>query len=107
MAEQNGQLLPGTYQVFVQSEGGDLRDQEIVLTPPPTNSPNDPINWSPWRKYWHSSLVLFVTALTAATSNDAGSAADGELKYYIFGDWTLLTLRSSICRHVKRPWYLL
>lgn len=29
------------------------------------------------RKYWHAFLVCFVTGLTAATSNDAGSAGDG------------------------------
>ncbi|KAK4498209.1 hypothetical protein PRZ48_010866 [Zasmidium cellare] len=77
MADENGQLLPGTIQMFVQGESGDLRDQELTLTPPPTNSPNDPLNWSPWRKYWHAGLVLFITALTAATSNDAGAAGDG------------------------------
>lgn len=76
-AEQDGTLLPGTIQMFVQGEWGDLRDQELTLTPPPTTSPNDPLNWSPWRKYWHAGLVLYITALTAATSNDAGAAGDG------------------------------
>ncbi|CAK4034435.1 MFS-type transporter [Lecanosticta acicola] len=79
MAEQNGEFLPGTIQMFVQGESGDLRDQELTLTPPPTNSPNDPLNWSRVRKYWHASLILFITALTAATSNDAGAAGDGML----------------------------
>ncbi|KAK4613923.1 hypothetical protein CLAFUW4_09376 [Fulvia fulva] len=79
MEEANGELLPGTLQLFVQTEDGDLRDQEITLTPPPTNSPNDPLNWSPWRKCWHAALVLYITALTAATSNDAGAAGDGML----------------------------
>jgi len=76
---------------------------DIVLQPQPTDSPNDPLLWwvsrwslhvvrshlkelagwlltsnrSPLRKYWHAFLVCFVTALTAATSNDAGSAQDG------------------------------
>lgn len=66
--------------MFVQGESGDLRDQELSLTPPPTSSPNDPLNWSPWRKYWHAGLVLFVTALTAATANDAGAAGDALLE---------------------------
>ncbi|WPH00637.1 Hypothetical protein R9X50_00346700 [Acrodontium crateriforme] len=48
----------------------------IRLIPDPTNSPNDPLNWSKWRKYWHSTLVLFVTGFTAAIANDAGSAGD-------------------------------
>lgn len=50
---------------------------DIVLSPQPTNSPNDPLNWSLPRKYWHGFLLCFITALTAATSNDAGSAQDG------------------------------
>ncbi|EME81046.1 uncharacterized protein MYCFIDRAFT_26224 [Pseudocercospora fijiensis CIRAD86] len=79
MAEPTGEFLPGTIQMFVQGESGDLRDQELTLTPPPTDSPNDPLNWSLWRKYWHSTLVLFVTALTAATANDAGAGGDGML----------------------------
>ncbi|EGP86637.1 unnamed protein product [Zymoseptoria tritici ST99CH_1A5] len=73
------EVLPGTLQLFVQ-DGGHLRDQEITLTPPPTTSPNDPLNWSPWRKYWHATLVLFITGLTAATSNSAGAAGDGMLE---------------------------
>ncbi|PIA96064.1 putative MFS-type transporter [Cercospora beticola] len=79
MAEPGGEFLPGTIQLFVQGESGDLRDQELVLNPTPTDSPNDPINWSPWRKYWHATLVLFITAMTAAISNDAGAASDGML----------------------------
>jgi MFS family permease len=50
--------------------------EDITLVPEPTASPNDPLNWSPWRKYWHAALVLFITAFTAATSNDAGSVSD-------------------------------
>ncbi|KAF5650041.1 major facilitator superfamily domain protein [Fusarium sp. NRRL 52700] len=51
----------------------------VTLNPQPTNSPNDPLNWSPWRKYWHAFLVLFIVGLTAATSNSAGSASDALL----------------------------
>lgn len=80
MADPDGQMLPGTIQMFVRGDSGDLHDQELILTPPPTNSPNDPMNWSPLRKYWHAALVLYVTALTAAISNDAGAAADGLLE---------------------------
>ena len=50
--------------------------ENITLIPQPTHSPNDPLNWSKPRKYWHAALVLYITALTAATSNDAGSAGD-------------------------------
>lgn len=65
--------LAGTDRI-IETEG-----HEAVLIPHPTNSPRDPLNWSPLRKYWHAFLVLFVVGLTAATSNDAGSASDSLL----------------------------
>ncbi|KAJ5361494.1 hypothetical protein N7541_002338 [Penicillium brevicompactum] len=50
---------------------------EVQLIPTPTDSPDDPLNWSRARRYWHSLLVLVFVALTAATSNDAGTAGNG------------------------------
>jgi MFS family permease len=49
----------------------------IILTPPPTSSPNDPLNWPFARKVLHCILVCFVTGFTAATANDAASAQTG------------------------------
>lgn len=79
--------LPGTRRMFdgdgqmLLVPGGDAnslkKHGDIVLVPQPTDSPNDPLQWSMARKIWHTALVCFVTALTAATSNDAGSASDG------------------------------
>lgn len=79
--------LPGTRRLFdgeghmLLVPGGDAtslkKHGDIVLVPQPTDSPNDPLQWSLPRKIWHTALVCFVTALTAATSNDAGSASDG------------------------------
>ncbi|KAL1987345.1 hypothetical protein VTN96DRAFT_4061 [Rasamsonia emersonii] len=62
--------LPGTSRLLDQGD--------IVLSPPPTKSVNDPLNWSKPRKYWHAFLVCFITGLTAATSNDAAAAQFGE-----------------------------
>ena len=74
--------LPGTSRLVEDAEHNAtshlLRHGDIVLSPQPTTSPNDPLNWSLPRKYWHAALVCFITALTAATSNDAGSAQYGE-----------------------------
>lgn len=56
-------------------------DEDIKLIPEPTNSPNDPLNWSPMRKYWHSALVLYIVAFTAATSNDAGAGGEAMVDY--------------------------
>lgn len=75
-------FLPGT-SFLVESDTHNetshlLRHGEIVLSPQPTTSPNDPLNWSLPRKYWHAFLVCFITGLTAATSNDAGSTQYGQ-----------------------------
>ncbi|KAF2722577.1 MFS general substrate transporter [Polychaeton citri CBS 116435] len=76
--------LPGTIQMFARVDGVEstspVFSENITLIPQPTQSPNDPLNWSKPRKYWHAALVLYITALTAATSNDAGSAGDA-MKY--------------------------
>ena len=77
--------LPGTHRIF-GADGKPLypgdpslkRHGDIVLVPQPTDHPNDPLQWSMPRKIWHSFLVCFVTALTAATSNDAGAAQYNE-----------------------------
>lgn len=69
--------IPGTVQLLKKRRDGSGKfEEEIKLIPTPTTSPNDPLNWPLWRKYWHAALVLFVTGLTAAVSNDAGSAGD-------------------------------
>ncbi|KIW06700.1 uncharacterized protein PV09_02400 [Verruconis gallopava] len=68
--------LPGTVRLFDVGEDGQLLDAEITLVPQPTNSPDDPLRWSKARRYWHAVLCCFIAGLTAATSNDAGSAAD-------------------------------
>lgn len=75
--------LPGTVHLYLDAEQGIVRqdgqaiqktDNNVVLRPQPTNSPNDPLNWSSSRKIWHTLLCCLVTGLTAATSNDAGAA---------------------------------
>ncbi|KAG0650794.1 putative MFS-type transporter [Hyphodiscus hymeniophilus] len=75
-------FLPGTsYLVETDSHNQTshlLRHGDILLSPQPTASPNDPLNWSFPRKYWHVFLVCFITGLTAATSNDAGSTQYGQ-----------------------------
>lgn len=65
--------LAGTLRIYTESNAPHT-DDHILLLPPPTDSPNDPLTWSLPRKIWSASLVLFITALTAATSNSAGSA---------------------------------
>ncbi|KAK7745850.1 hypothetical protein SLS53_002568 [Cytospora paraplurivora] len=124
--------IPGTRRLF-DSEGhmlvttghGDAsslkKHGDVVLVPQPTDSPNDPLQWSLARKIWHTALVCFVTALTAATSNDAGSASDGfnedlGIPYSSFntgagvlfigiGYWTLLS-SPAVHLYGRRPLYI-
>ncbi|KAF5010078.1 hypothetical protein FDECE_3744 [Fusarium decemcellulare] len=108
------EVLPGTRRLFTDewaSVSGDSavveKHGDIILVPPPTQSPNDPLNWSIARKTWHSFLVCYIVALTAATSNVAGAAGVGVneqygISYDVFntgagvlfvaiGYWTLLS----------------
>lgn len=77
------EVLPGTRRLYdengnpLQSDAGLKKHGDLVLVPQPTDSPNDPLHWSLPRKVWHSFLVCFITGLTAATSNDAGSSSYG------------------------------
>ncbi|OBA19838.1 hypothetical protein METBIDRAFT_45346 [Metschnikowia bicuspidata var. bicuspidata NRRL YB-4993] len=77
--------VPGTTNIFTSSDdassshsGRPLKKNRngIILLPQPSDSPNDPLNWSAPRKMWHFFVVSFITGLTAAISNDAGAAQD-------------------------------
>jgi MFS family permease len=48
----------------------------VILQPQPTNSPNDPLNWSPMRKAVHFFIVLLTVAFTSAVANDASAPTD-------------------------------
>lgn len=110
--DEFNQVLPGTRRLFEDESssvsGHSLEKHgDIILIPRPTQSPNDPLNWSIARKTWHSFLVCYIVALTAATSNVAGAAAVGVnekygISYDVFntgagvlfigiGYWTLLS----------------
>ncbi|SCU96974.1 LANO_0E14862g1_1 [Lachancea nothofagi CBS 11611] len=77
--------VPGTFNIYSSNsiENGVIYESslrktknDIVLIPQPSESPNDPLNWSKSRKMLHFALMAFITAFTAATSNDAGAAQD-------------------------------
>ncbi|GMM27784.1 hypothetical protein DAMA08_005000 [Martiniozyma asiatica (nom. inval.)] len=48
----------------------------VILIPQPTNSINDPLNWSKRRKSLHFIILLLLTAFNAAISNDASAPTD-------------------------------
>lgn len=79
MSATRGDYLPGTSRlVGEENSSHSLVDGNIILSPQPTSSPNDPLNWPFARKVLHCVLVCFVTGFTAATANDAASAQTGE-----------------------------
>ncbi|ODV76920.1 MFS general substrate transporter [Suhomyces tanzawaensis NRRL Y-17324] len=80
-------FIPGTTKIFVSPDNSSIdtsntsrplkkNSKGIILLPQPCDSPNDPLNWSYFRKGWHFIFLCFITALTAAISNDAGAAQD-------------------------------
>ncbi|CDR45651.1 CYFA0S19e01420g1_1 [Cyberlindnera fabianii] len=83
-------FIPGTTNIYSSNnlENGVLyknrlkKDGDVILIPQPSDSPNDPLNWSKTRKMAHFAVMAFVTAFTAATSNDAGSTQDSLNEMY-------------------------
>ncbi|KAH8649971.1 major facilitator superfamily domain-containing protein [Xylariales sp. PMI_506] len=52
---------PGT--IRLAGEKGELHEQEIVLSPMPSKDPNDPLNWTTFRKAANFIPVLAITAI--------------------------------------------
>ncbi|KAJ9113482.1 hypothetical protein QA089_001725 [Meyerozyma guilliermondii] len=85
-------FVPGTSNIYVSKETSSVDSNStrkikrskngVVLLPQPSDSPNDPLNWSFSRKTWHFAVLSFITALTAATSNDAGAAQESLNSFY-------------------------
>lgn len=67
--------IPGTCRLY-DADASSTTSDAPLLVPQPSKSPRDPLNWGLARKIWHTLLVCSVTGLTAAISNDAGSAQD-------------------------------
>ncbi|ODQ79352.1 hypothetical protein BABINDRAFT_161760, partial [Babjeviella inositovora NRRL Y-12698] len=86
-------FIPGTINIYA-FETDDAEPQKghsglglktsgkIILTPQPSDSPNDPLNWGFWKKYRNLLLLAFITGFTAATSNDAGATQDSLNEIY-------------------------
>ncbi|OAQ58315.1 major facilitator superfamily transporter [Pochonia chlamydosporia 170] len=64
---------PGTLRLYSRAANEEYED--IVLIPPPTNSPNDPLRWSNWRKYWFTAALIILTGLVSGLSMCSGSAS--------------------------------
>ncbi|KAH7084378.1 major facilitator superfamily domain-containing protein [Paraphoma chrysanthemicola] len=76
---KSNEPVPGT--VHLQREGekkikntehlkhGTGRHANLVLAPQPSDSPNDPLNWSQWHKWYQSIFLSMGTGLMAGTHN--------------------------------------
>ncbi|KAK6463835.1 putative major-facilitator-like ion transporter [Scheffersomyces coipomensis] len=94
--KNNEEFIPGTLNIYsfeVDKDEEHLHDRDpnfhriktvgnIILIPQPSDSPNDPLNWSPWRKGLCFAIIAFITGFTAATSNDAGAVQDSFNEIY-------------------------
>ncbi|KAF9895283.1 hypothetical protein FE257_000186 [Aspergillus nanangensis] len=69
------QCLPDNHQQSIRHGSG--KHTEIVLIPPPSQDPNDPLNWSPARKRLHLAILCTYTFVVNGLVNFYGVAYDG------------------------------
>jgi len=86
-SKSNDDFIPGTINIYsFSAQEGDtdlqVTDDHIILLPQPTQSVNDPLNWTKSKKLWNFFVLAFITGFTAATSNDAGSIQDSLNEIY-------------------------
>ncbi|CAM1503168.1 Fc.00g079440.m01.CDS01 [Cosmosporella sp. VM-42] len=65
-AEGTNMWPPGTVCIQDTTAG---EGNTLILQPRPTDDPNDPLNWSKWRKYLNIGLVCFYVAMVAEFIN--------------------------------------
>ncbi|VVT54660.1 uncharacterized protein SAPINGB_P004187 [Magnusiomyces paraingens] len=77
--------FPGTQYLMTDESDSHLPDcpdsvvkkiGNVILVPQPSDSPNDPLNWSKVRKAWNLGIIVVFTALAAAVSNTTYSAQE-------------------------------
>jgi hypothetical protein len=56
----DSELPPGTVRLI------NIVDSKTVLVPQPSNDPNQPLNWSTWRKVLQMSILCVYTTLIFA-----------------------------------------
>lgn len=79
-SKSHDDYIPGTVNIYDWNARDDqlvkTNKNGLILVPQPSNSVNDPYNWSSLKRYWNLAVLAFITGFTAATSNDAGSVQD-------------------------------
>lgn len=68
MASDHRDIVPGTIHLVTTSHST-IHGQEIVLNPRSSMDPEDPLNWTPFRKQWHVWMVYtYIFGITIATT---------------------------------------
>ena len=98
------------------------KDSDIILIPQPSKSPNDPLNWSYFRKMLHFIILFFFSMILAACSNFCGpiytllaEVYDASLNKlntgkgltFLFLAFSCLLCQPVSCKIGRRPIYLL
>lgn len=101
---------------------GTGRDAHIVLNPQPSDDPNDPLNWAPWRKQLIISILIFGGLLNCGVNGPLLNASYSPIAAQIHRDLASVVLVSGynlliagaagpfVCalsrKYGKRPVYL-
>lgn len=121
-SDGEGVPVPGTVHLVEQNAHGEQdKSGAIVLHPQPSDDPDDPLNWSKWRKAINISLVYFyvittgiggtstnsiLTPLSEATGISLADLVSGTGYLFLVAGWSNLFWQPLALTFGRRPVYL-
>ncbi|KAM0227853.1 hypothetical protein ACHAP5_012098 [Fusarium lateritium] len=126
MGQSSSDIVPGTV-LLVDFDGTvNARHaegaQDIVLIPTPSNDPDDPLNWSSWRKTLFltticvyclsvgvasAAIYSILVPISVATGLTVGDLNTGTGYMFLLFGWGCLIWQPLAQKYGKRPVYLL